>query len=87
MSDNSTRQALVAFLNRVGGELLPDTEQHEFRFNIKSETTDLLYTVARRKNGTYAGRWECSCRGWIRNRHCKHLDAMGSRLRAITDQR
>lgn len=81
------RQALVAFLNRTGGEMLPDNDSHEFRFKIKSESSSRLYTVARRKRGVDAGRWECSCMGWIRHRTCKHLNAMGTSLRAITDQR
>jgi hypothetical protein len=86
-TQSNPRQALAIFLNRVGGDMLPDNDSHEFRFTIKSESSDRLYTVARRKRGEYAGRWECSCMGWIRHRTCKHLGAMGTQLRAITDQR
>lgn len=58
---------------QYGATLLPDNKQWTNRFEIRSETSSRLYTVAMNKaNGT----WGCSCMGWIRYRHCKHLRRM-----------
>lgn len=86
MTQTNPRQALAVFLNRIGGDILPDNDSHQYRFNIKSESGSRLYVVAQRKHGEHTGRWECSCMGWIRHRRCKHLEAMGTQLRAITVQ-
>lgn len=44
---------------------------------IHSETSSRVYIVAQNnRNGVDHGRWECSCMGWKRHRHCKHLTAM-----------
>lgn len=53
---------------------LPDTDQWQFRFQIESETSNRLYTIAQHKKNKH---WGCSCPGWKRNRHCKHLTALG----------
>ena len=53
---------------------LPDNAQYINRFEIRSETSDRIYIVAQHKTGRW---WSCSCPGWIRNRHCKHLRALG----------
>jgi len=52
---------------------LPDSDQWQFRFTIESETSNRLYTIAQHKKKKH---WGCSCPGWRRNRHCKHLQAM-----------
>jgi aromatic ring hydroxylase len=49
---------------------LPDNAQYTNRFTIHSETTDDEYIIAQHKK---TRKWSCSCRGWIKNRHCKHL--------------
>src|SRR5207249_1086541 len=67
------RQALLVVVNRMGGELLLDDGQWKSRIQIRSETSANLYVVGQRKSDNT---WGCSCRGWIRYRHCKHLDAM-----------
>lgn len=60
---------------RIASEImLPDTEQWQFRFEIESESSDRLYTIAQHKKKRH---WGCSCPGWKRNRHCKHLTAVG----------
>lgn len=52
---------------------LPDNDQWECRVEVRSETSDRLYTVARNKR-TQA--WGCSCPGWRSHRTCKHLTVM-----------
>jgi hypothetical protein len=63
----------VAILNLRGVSLLPDNDQWHNRFQIKSESSARLYTVAQNKSN---GQFACSCMGWIRYRHCKHLDVL-----------
>lgn len=59
----------------IASELtLPDTDQWQFRFQIESETSNRLYTIAQHKHKKY---WGCSCPGWKRYRTCKHLHALG----------
>ena len=53
---------------------LPDKGVWRYRFNIPSETTDRLYKVAQHKEKKY---WGCSCPGWKKHRHCKHLRNIG----------
>jgi hypothetical protein len=62
-----------------GATLLPDNVVWKYRMEIKSETSDRIYIVAQRKTD---GAWACSCMGWIRFRHCKHLQAMKPALAA-----
>ncbi len=53
---------------------LPDNDQYTNRFEIHSESSDRVYVVAQHKTGRW---WGCGCFGWIRNKRCKHLDALG----------
>ena len=53
---------------------LPDNATHTNRFEIKSESSERMYRVAQKKS---TGSWGCSCPGWVRNRKCKHLIALG----------
>ena len=66
-----TNKAVAILAQKMGGELLPDNKLWTNRFSIKSETSSRLYTIAQNKSN---GTWGCSCMGWIRHRHCKHLD-------------
>ncbi|WP_353151535.1 hypothetical protein [Chryseobacterium sp.] len=60
---------------RINQEVrLPDTDQWQFRFNIQSESSNRLYTIAQHKKLKH---WGCSCMGWKRYRTCKHLKALG----------
>jgi hypothetical protein len=52
---------------------LADNSHFTNRFEIKSETSDRIYVVAQSKSGRW---WSCSCFGWIRHKHCKHLEAL-----------
>jgi hypothetical protein len=72
---------LVAFANRHNVEVLPDNAQWRNRFEIRSESSTRLYTVAQRKSD---GTWGCSCPGWKTRRTCKHLSAMLPALRQLT---
>ena len=78
--------ALIKVAERVGGHLLPDTDQWRYRMEIRSESSSRLYTVAQRKSD---GSWACSCPGWkLSNRRtCKHLTAMVPLLTAPEDRR
>jgi hypothetical protein len=57
-----------------GSLVLPDNDQWQFRFQIKSESSDRLYTIAQHKKNFH---WGCSCPGWKSRRNCKHLTALG----------
>lgn len=52
---------------------LPDNDQWQNRFEIKSETSDRVYIVAQNKKKRHFG---CSCPGFKRHRRCKHLEAL-----------
>jgi hypothetical protein len=52
---------------------LPDNAAYTNRFEIRSASSDRLYTVAQSKTGQW---WACSCPGWIRHKHCKHLQTL-----------
>lgn len=54
--------------------ILPDNDQWQFRFNVESESSNRLYVIAQHKKKKH---WACSCPGWKRHRHCKHLQAIG----------
>src|SRR6266704_84365 len=54
-----------------GKEMTAD--QWDSRQEIKSETSDRVYTVSRRIS---TGMYECSCPGWKSRRTCKHLKSM-----------
>jgi hypothetical protein len=56
-----------------GVNLMPDNDQWTNRFQIRSESSSRLYTVAQNKSN---GRFACSCMGWIRHRTCKHLNTL-----------
>lgn len=60
---------------RVSKEIrLPDVELWQHRFQVESESSNRLYVIAQHKNKKH---WGCSCPGWKRYRHCKHLEALG----------
>jgi hypothetical protein len=61
-----------------GKHKLDDNALWTNRFEIESETSDRVYTVAQNKK---TGEWGCDCPGWrnARNgvRSCKHLRSLG----------
>ena len=54
--------------------MLPNNKNWVNRFEVHSETSDRIYIIAQRISD---GTWGCSCPGWRRHRHCKHLNALG----------
>lgn len=76
------KKTLVKKLEELGVSLLPDSKTHRHRMEIRSESSDRLYVVSQRiSNGSM--QWECGCMGWIRHRHCKHLDSMAPMLNVM----
>lgn len=71
MSTNNTN--LPTLYIPYDAERVADSPGWQFSIGVQSESSNRMYVVAQRK--TTKG-WGCSCRGWIRHRHCKHLAAM-----------
>lgn len=64
-----------------GSVALPDNDQWECRFEIRSETSNRIYIVSRNKKSK---KWGCSCPGYLSKRKCKHLiDGCGLDLSEI----
>ena len=57
-----------------GAVSLPDNDQWEMRFEIRSESSNRKYVIARNKK---TKQWGCSCPGYLIHRTCKHLKSMG----------
>lgn len=53
---------------------LPDNKEWHNRFQVESESSNRLYTIAQHKKLKH---WGCSCPGWKIHRKCKHLEALG----------
>jgi len=53
---------------------LPDTDNYQNRFEIKSASSPRKYLISQHKTGLW---WACSCPGWISHRKCRHLAAIG----------
>ena len=71
--------ALATVAAKTGAVVLPNNPGWSNRLEIKSASSPRKYVVAQRNTD---GVWGCSCMGWIRYRHCKHLDAMLPVLKA-----
>jgi len=73
--------ALVVIAAQNGWVMKPDTTTHVNRMDIRSATSNNLYTVSQTRRG---GIWMCECLGYRRNRtfdaqgrrSCKHLKAI-----------
>lgn len=57
-----------------GTVMLPDNDQWENRFEIRSETSDRIYVIAQNIKKRH---WGCSCPAYRTRRSCKHLRAIG----------
>lgn len=71
MINSTTKQPVLLIDRRIA---LPDNAQWQNRFEIHSETSNRVYTIAQNKAKKH---WGCSCPGWIYKRKCKHLEALG----------
>lgn len=60
---------------RAAIKVLPDEDRYKARFDIRSETSDRIYRISfdAAPGALY---WKCSCPGYVRHGHCKHLEAM-----------
>jgi hypothetical protein len=65
-----TETQLAPFVSVPRRSRLPDTSQWINRFEVRSETSNAIYVIAQNRVGRW---WGCSCMGWIRHHHCKHL--------------
>lgn len=69
---NTAEAVPVIYVNNA--ITLPDNDQWQNRFEIRSESSNRIYVIAQHK---IKGHWGCSCPGWKAHRHCKHLTAVG----------
>lgn len=69
---SNERELPVLFIEQ--GLTLPDNDQWRHRFEIYSESSNRVYTIAQHKVKKH---WACSCPGWKAHRKCKHLSAIG----------
>lgn len=76
-------KSLQKVASQNGWQLLPDNDKYEMRIQIAGSSGN-LYTVSRTKLNKI---WQCSCLGFRRHRHCKHLDAMMPALEAAGAQK
>lgn len=77
-----TSTALAAVVQQAGGEMLPADPKGVWinRFEIKSGSSNRLYTIAQKAAD---GTWGCSCPAWRTRRTCKHLTALNPALATI----
>ena len=70
----TTTRNLPVLRKPYGSIALPDNDQWQYRFEIRSQTSDRVYIVAQNKKKKH---WSCGCPGWKRHRTCKHLQNIG----------
>lgn len=81
----SNQNQLSVIASQMGGSALVDNKTHVNRIEIRSASSNRVYTVALSRS---SGQWECSCPGWImkkpgKERSCKHLSALIPVLSAL----
>ena len=68
-----TATAIVLKVKISADRRLEDNAAWTNRFQVKSESSGSLYTIAQSKSGRF---WGCNCPGWIRHKKCKHLQTL-----------
>ena len=63
---------LTIYIERAA--VLPDNNQWQNRFEVRSETSGRIYVIAQHRLKKH---WGCSCPGWKCHRRCKHLESIG----------
>lgn len=63
---------MQTFTPPAGSTRLPDTQRHTCRFQIRSDSSDKLYTIAFDRA---ASCWQCSCPAFIFRRRGRGVDA------------
>ena len=56
-------------------QFLPDDTRYKARFDIRSSSSNHIYRISF-DSASGALYWKCSCPGYIRHGHCKHLNSM-----------
>jgi hypothetical protein len=79
---NEARAQVERIATQIGSTVLPDNERWVNRFTVKSTSSSSVYTVSQQRG---KDRWECSCWGWKRHRHCKHVTDILSRLAKLPE--
>lgn len=60
----------ISIIKPKSAVALPDNDQWCERFEIRSESSNRIYIVAKNKK---SGKYGCSCPGYLTKRKCKHL--------------
>lgn len=80
---NEGRAQVERIAAQIGSTVLPDNERWVNRFTVKSTSSSSVYTVSQQRG---KDTWECSCWGWKRHRHCKHVTDILSRLARLPEE-
>jgi len=67
----ATKNAIQIFVPRE--DRLPDNDQWENRFEVRSQSSGRIYIISQNKAKRH---WGCSCPGWRSHRTCKHLNTL-----------
>lgn len=72
---NNSLAILPDAARKAALSVLPDDLRYKCRFDIRSESSNRVYRISfdSAPGSLY---WKCSCPGYIRHGHCKHLQAL-----------
>jgi hypothetical protein len=78
---SADRDQVAQIAAAIDSSLMPDNRDWVNRFTVASTSSSSVYTVAQRRSDNV---WGCSCWGWKRHRHCKHLHVILGRLAELS---